>query len=370
MNQIQIQESLQRFVGVFMDRILQAAEPLMSETTPPKVRTAAMRQVLLYSSSSIDIATGRFPELNILDMLVFVDLSGGVARDYWVPDVYGEEGRPLLAAFARCKEDLDLVAEEVLQPGQVTKVHGLVEEWRRKNPTQRRVEQLRPFAFAATVGRLETGSEREASGIIDSVRAATVSADQAVLMAERAMFLSQRMPFLVRFHARLALQELIRDGLATLGSEHVLDEVKDLRPIINDASNLAAAASQAAKDSQALLEVVRPLLERGEGEELRAEKLVASANRLVGESHDELRELASLDRTVSSAEGLLDRANVLLHDVQGQGLSGLGYLAVLGAFLVSLFWGGYVVAHRLTRYRHVAPRLRPPMPSSRGTRGV
>jgi hypothetical protein len=351
-NQIQIQESLQRFVGVFLDRILQAAAPLMADTAPVNVKTRAMHQVLLYSSSSIDIATGRFPEVNLLDMLVFMDLTTGVLREYWVPEVFGEDGRPLLAAFARCVEDLDLVATGILDPAQVKRVHELVQEWRHKNPGQRRVEQLRPFVFAATVGRLSTGSEREASGILESVQAATQSADQAVLMAERAMFLSQRMPFLLRFHARLGLQELIKDGLATLSADETLKRAKELQPLVSDASTLVTSADQAAKDSRALLEALRPLLQpRGEGEELRAEKLVASANRLADETRTELRELGGVERALSSADRITDRAAFLLQEVRDDGRRGLFYLGVLVASLVSLYWVGYAAAHRFARDR-------------------
>jgi hypothetical protein len=345
--QIQIQESLQRFVGVFWDRILQGAEPLMSEKAAPNARILAMRQVLLYTSSSLDIASGRFPEVNILDMLVFVELSTGVLRDYWVPEVFGEDGRPLLAAFERCSEDLDLIAVGVLDKEQVARVHALVQEWRSKNPGQRRVEQLRPFVFASTVGRLSTGSEREASGIIDSVRAATQSADQAVLLAERAMFLSQRMPFLVRFHGRLGLQELIRDGFATLRADDLLKKADGLRPLVSDASTLATTADQAAKDYRALIDVLHPLLEpRGDGEELRGEKLIASANRLAETTREEL---GGVERTLSSVDRLTERAANLLHEAKDDGLGALVGVAGVGAFLVSVFWAGYVVAHRLAR---------------------
>jgi hypothetical protein len=351
-NQTQIQESLQRFVGVFLDRILQAAEPLMADTAPPRVRTAAMRQILLYSTSSIDIASGRFPEANLLDMLVFMDLTSGVLKEYWIPEVFGEDGRPLETAFARSAEDLERVAAGVLTPAQLAQVHKLVEDWRRENPGQRRVEQIRPFATAVVAGRLATEREREANGILSSVRSATKSADEAVLLAERAMFLTQRMPFLLRFHARLGVQELIKEGLLAVEGSDTLARAKELRPLISDATTLATNLDQAAKESRELLETLRPLLQaRTEGEELRVEKLVGSANHLVDESRAELRELGGVERTLSSAERLTEHASRLFEDVRAEGLRGLLWVGAVALFLVSLFWGGYVVAHWLTRDR-------------------
>jgi hypothetical protein len=350
-NQTQIQESLHRFMGVFWDRILQAAEPLMSPTAPPKVRTVAMRQILLYASSSMDIATGRFPEISLTDMIVFMDLCHGVIEDYWLPEVFGERGgRALEVAFKKSGDDLDRLAEGIMTPQQIADVHRLVQGWRRENPGQRRVEHFRPFSYAALAGRTETDREREARGIVRSVRAAIESADEALLMGERAIFLTHRLPFLLRFQARLGLQELIQDGLATLGVDDALAHVKELQPLIGDASTLAARADQAANDSRALLETLRPLLQpRGRGEELRAERLVASANRLAAEAHADLRELDGLERVLASANRLTDKATEWLQTVRAEGHRGLIYFAVLVAVLMSLFWAGYVVAHRLTR---------------------
>jgi hypothetical protein len=354
-NQIQIQESLQRFVGVFMDRMLQAAEPLLADARP-KVRTLALHQTLLYGASAIDIATGRFPEINLLDMLVFMDLTSGALRQYWIPEVYGEGGRPLEAAFARSAQDLDRLAGGILTPEQLGGVHRLTQDWRRENPDQRRVEQIRPFIFAASAGRLATERDREARGILVSVRVAIQSADEAVLLAERAMFLVHRMPFLLRFQARLGLLQLIQDGLAALGAEGMLAHAKDLQPLLGDVSTLAATADEAAKDGRALLDSLRPLLALGrDGEELRVERLVASATHLVEETRAELGELGGLERVLSSADRLTGRASALLEGVRAERRRAVLWVALLGAFLVSLFWGGYVVAHRLAR----ADRERP-----------
>jgi hypothetical protein len=350
-SQTQIQESLRRFEAGFVDRMLQAADPLMSLTAPVKVRTHALHQTLLYMSAVIDIAGGRFPEINLPDMIVFIDLCHGVLEEYWVPEVFGErDGRALAVAFEKSGEHLDRLAEAVLTPQQIADVHRLAQDWRRENPGQRRVEHVRPFIHAALVGRIVTEREREAMGIVQSVRAAIESADEALLLGERALFLTFRLPFLVRFQARLGLQELIQEGLATLGAEDALAHAKELQPLIGDASTLAMRADKAMNDSRALLEILRPLLQpRGAGEELRAERLVASANRLAIEAGEDLRALGGIERTVASANRLTDKATELLQILRTEGRRGLITFAVLVAVLVSLFWAGYVVAHRLTR---------------------
>jgi hypothetical protein len=349
-NQIQLQENLQRFAGVFTDRILQASEPLASSTAP--MRVSAMRQVLLYSSAVLDIATGRFPEANLLDMLAFLGLCRAIIEEYWIPEVFSEAGRPLANAFAHSEKDLERIANNLLTRAQLADVQRLVQGWRQDNPGQRRVEQIRLFSFAETAGRLANAREREASGLLSSLTAATQSADQAVLLAERTMFLAQRMPFLLRWHAKIAAQEL---------SDEVLTAVSRTDSSLQPANDLAARSAQALGDARALVDVLQPVFQPREGrEELRVERLLAQTSRLVDDSHKLLGELGGVERALSSAERVTDRSTVILKEVRGllpRGdgdpldallRRGLLYGAALGAVLVSLFWGGYIVASRLT----------------------
>src|SRR4051812_2609643 len=52
--QVELQESLQRFSSNFTGRIGQAGSELY-ESSDPQIRKSAMRQVLLYQSSALDI---------------------------------------------------------------------------------------------------------------------------------------------------------------------------------------------------------------------------------------------------------------------------------------------------------------------------
>jgi hypothetical protein len=345
-NQTQIQETLQRFVGLFFDRYLQAAEPLMAETAAPKVRLHALHQVLLYASASIAITTQRFPETALLDMMVFMDLCHWSITEYWIPEVFGESGRPLEVAFDRSARDLDRLATGIIGSKNVSEVHKLVGEWRRENPGQHRVELVRPFLFAETAGELATEREREASGILNSVKSVTQQADQAVLLAQRVMFMSQRMPFLLRFQVRLGAQEVIQDSAATLQDSKLLKRADDLRPLVNDASTLAVHVSQVTSDARAMVEVLRPWSERRtDGDELRAERLVSTIKSMRGDG----KGLERAERALALADRLTDKSLVLLAEVREDVHRELTYVGALAASVVALFWGGYVVAHRLRR---------------------
>jgi hypothetical protein len=89
--QAELQQDIQRFATKFTARVLDALAPLQS-SPHPEVREAAMRQMLLYSASALDIATEPQPELGLLDMIVFVTLSRRIVDIYWAPKVFGEKG--------------------------------------------------------------------------------------------------------------------------------------------------------------------------------------------------------------------------------------------------------------------------------------
>ena len=116
------------FTTSFSDRVTQATETL-ERSTPPAIRDEALRKNLLYVSSAVEIAAGPFPEVNLLDMLVFVRLSRAVLEAHWIPDLYGSAGRELAEVFARSDEELTGVADRALTAEQVARLDALIAGW-------------------------------------------------------------------------------------------------------------------------------------------------------------------------------------------------------------------------------------------------
>ncbi len=125
LDEVELQEGVERVATVLMARITQAMEPLAAPEAPPQVRALALRQALLYHSSIVDIATGRFPQVNVLDLLAFIDLASATVAEYWGPRVFGAGGRPLQDALARSAQDAEQLARQVLTRAQVDEVHQL-----------------------------------------------------------------------------------------------------------------------------------------------------------------------------------------------------------------------------------------------------
>jgi hypothetical protein len=215
LSDLELQQELERFTTQFADRVTQAAEGL--ERSPDQaVRDEALRKNLLYVSSAIEIATGTYPEINILDMVVFIHLSRAVLEKHWIPHLYGQDGASLADVFAVAEEDLTEVAAKALSPAQRKELLAIVDDWLTNNPAQVRVEGIRLSDFSAAAGSAGADRAGHARGLLASVKAAARTANQAVVLSDRYLFLVHRLPSIWRLQARLAAREIQADAVAQL----------------------------------------------------------------------------------------------------------------------------------------------------------
>jgi hypothetical protein len=216
MRDVELQQDLQRYAAQFTETVTEAMVEL--ERSPDRrISDEALRRNVAYASAAIDIAIGPFPEVNLLDMIVFVRLSRSAADRYWVPEVYGADaGTRLVDAFQRVEQELWRIADRALDGERKNDVLSLADDWLADNPGHVRVEGVRLTDFSAMAGEAARGRADRARGLLSSVRSATQSADQALLLAEQAMFLAHRIPFLVRMQARIAAREIVSDAVDRL----------------------------------------------------------------------------------------------------------------------------------------------------------
>jgi hypothetical protein len=214
--ELELQQEIERFSTQFCDRVTQATESLERSSVAPEVRDEALRKNLRYVSAAMEIATGPFPEVNLLDMIVFVRLCRAVLERHWIPALYGSRGHELAEVFARSDEELSDVAAKALNEAQRREVAQLVDSWLRDNPDQHRVELIRLSGFSSMVGAAAVERAGKAKGLLASVKSATHAASQALLLSERAMFLFHRLPFVWRLQARYATREILGDAITQL----------------------------------------------------------------------------------------------------------------------------------------------------------
>jgi hypothetical protein len=218
--ELELQQELQRFASEFAARILQATEALQ-RCSQASVRNEALKKTLVYISSAIEVATGPSPSVGLLDMVVLIRLSRTVLDKHWIPTLYRSEGAELSEAFARCDEELTALACRTLKDTQQAQLDSVIDSWLADNPAQVRVEGIRLGDFSAVAGGAAAERARRASGLLASVKTAAQTANQALLLAERGFYLVHRLPFLWRLQARVGTREILDDviGRLTRGRE-------------------------------------------------------------------------------------------------------------------------------------------------------
>jgi hypothetical protein len=376
-SQLQLQQDLQRHAGAIVERTQQGFQPLLDARDPQRV-DEALRLFLVYASSAFEAATGPVPEVSVLDLLVFVVLTRESVERHWIPNVFGEAGRPLQVAMQRSEQLLWDWAEEILTDDKRQQLRALIQQWLTRNPDQFRVETVRFTEFSSVAAGVEHA--REANGILASVRSATRAADSALLLSERALFLAQRAPFLLRVQTRLGARELLSDALARADSADALlqrshalmQQADDLRPLTQDLVRLMKSIERALVDAKGLAGEVRPLVQvvepllhertaGGTSARTGVENLVEETRALTDSLRGALEELRGL---AEQSDPLRDKGRVWL----AQAVRRIALYAVLIGLLWSAFLsGGYYVARRLAddRARALAVRDHPQEDSER-----
>jgi hypothetical protein len=215
LSDLELQQELERFATQFADRITQATARL-DRSAREAVRDEALRKNLLYVSSAIEIATGPYPEINILDMVVFVHLSRTVLERHWIPRLYGQEGADLAEVFEKAEGELSEIAARALSPEQREELATIVDAWLADNPSQVRVEGVRLADFAGAAGSAAAERVGRAKGLLSSMKEAARTANQAMMLSERALFLVHRLPYLWRLQLRLGAREMMADAITQI----------------------------------------------------------------------------------------------------------------------------------------------------------
>jgi hypothetical protein len=202
----ELQDELMRFEGRFSARLVAAFRPL-SESEDATVRMRAARDVLGFMSSALDIAVGPAPEVDLLDMVTLVTLGRDAMTRRWSVAAYGHRARGVAGAFEASLDDISAVARGAIPAPIEAELRQVIEAWQRENPDQDEVAAVRLSAYA----KYREGQGAASSGLFTLLRGAAQTADTAVLLGDRALYATQRLPYLVRLHTRLAGNELFAD---------------------------------------------------------------------------------------------------------------------------------------------------------------
>jgi hypothetical protein len=291
------QIQLQRFTDDFLARGGQALDESAERLGTDAGRGQVLRLKLTLGSSVIAVVSGPNPNANLLDMVSLTVLTRLSVQDYWMKTTNGAAFQPWLDASLVLETNIWDLARRFLQPAQIDELRRGIEEWYAQTPEVRTAFFARPQAFAYMVRSTQEKGEKKGSvfslvsldpmaGLEPAVREVT----QSRLFAERAMYTTQRLPFVLRLQVEM------------MGYE--IGEQPAVRLVLTNSTQLSDSAQRFSRATESLSQSIAQLPDHLATE--RKEFLAAFDAR-----EGELRELvAGTDHALVSGEKMSDSLNI------------------------------------------------------------
>src|SRR5271155_3883418 len=148
-----LQQQVMRFADTYAASVAQACDEISAQATNSDIRLMALRWKLGQATSAYTDAAGQNPAVNALDILVLVSMARIVVEGYGV-ETYGDAIQPLLDAQRNLETNAWTLAGGLLKPSQQQELRDLIQEWRRQNPNQHYVGQVRFREFVTALGKM------------------------------------------------------------------------------------------------------------------------------------------------------------------------------------------------------------------------
>jgi len=194
-----------------------------------------------YITSAITNASQMNPEIGLLDMVTMVTLQRMVCDTPEIASIAGDRSAKIIAETLRELEArIWGIAKLALTGQQLRDLRKLIEEWRMLHPNERHVAFIRFNDFAKSRMKDAFNEIIERGGLLAPVNEAVREMHESRMMAERGLFLLERMPMLMQWEGQLFALEMLyqpetmklltdfTEGVATLkGLKEVIDDLPD-----------------------------------------------------------------------------------------------------------------------------------------------
>lgn len=207
---VQLQQQLLRFADEFSATMINSVEKLRHGTNALSP-AETLKWKIIFTSQASSIAAGPNALANLLDMTVFVTVARTGVEDYWVPKVYGASAQPMLEDCRQLETKIWLLTSTVLPPEQQAELREAIHAWRQDHPDPGDVLGVRVVGFATEIGKSKKADASKPGSVFALLRLdplsgldpATREIAQTRLFAERALYIAQWMPTLLRWQTEL-----------------------------------------------------------------------------------------------------------------------------------------------------------------------
>jgi len=277
-------QGLQRELFAFADRyqelVAQAADDAIVAASDPRVRVLFRGMKVTYVSSVVSMASAARPIDGLRDLLVAVSLQRRVWDEGGDSAVVNQRDAQRMAEVLR-KLELDLyeLAKRAVPAETITVLQTLIEKWRRENPGQRYVAFVRFPNLGPSPAAEEVENTFSSGGLLAPIDEVAREVHETRLLAERAIYITQRMPLLLEWQGELLYQGFF----ASPEVREVLDDAQAYRKSIEGLlGEIANIPERVADERRALLGDFRDVIAKERTEFLdRVETLIRSERQAV-----------------------------------------------------------------------------------------
>ena len=300
-----VQTGVMAFADAYVGGVLEATARIPTSTPEDQVRLLAFQ--VRQASAAFEIASGENPVANVVDMVILVTASRRIVDTYWLPNVFGEAGKPLASTLAQLEPAIWKVSAQILTAEQQEVLRAFIDDWLARNPQSRdsssiRIAQLSTMQGASAAG-LGTPVDLLKSVGLDIFGApALAEVQRSRVLAERAFYFTKRWPQLLEMQSRLLTLQLAQQPASA--------------QLLGDLSRVSAAADSVARTTEQLPGLVdrqreaaiRQVLEGMQAQEAQARAVLADLH-------------ATLDaatRTVEAVHGVVGAVQPILATVSNR----------------------------------------------------
>jgi hypothetical protein len=209
----QLQQKCQRYADSYAGQVLETVGSMKKQTSDPHAFNRLLAWQMSQLNAAYTIATGPSPILCQLDFVVLATLSRMVVQDSPAGFTDGSESTAL-AMYRELEQEAWANAATTLTPAQLEELRGLIVKWRAKNPNVVLVGFVHFAEFAQSAGASAEARKKPGSlfGLIGldplaDLDPAVRQIEQSRLLAERAIFYMQRVPYLMDLQTERAVSQ-------------------------------------------------------------------------------------------------------------------------------------------------------------------
>lgn len=198
------------FADRYMTLVVNAAENLERDNPDLEQRRMAHLFKLVSVTSVYDIVTNADPYTDLLDLILMVTLQSQIwIDDARADDVFKDRADELVHRLRRARIEIWELAARVLTQEQLEVLDRLIWDWKHDNPDAFLVGFVRFSEFASSRGKSIIADVPKGTGFLAPVDEATRAVDDVRLLAERAFYLSKRLPFLLNWQMEAGVNDLL-----------------------------------------------------------------------------------------------------------------------------------------------------------------